>query len=450
MLKLLQIFLGLPLVLAAPVWADELPLARQLQSFIGNNDLSHEDWSLHGQATEIIQGYPSFPASYSGSNSLSSKSQMKNTTTATLFMGRRLWKGAAIYWDRELYEGKGLDDTLGVVGFPNGEANKAGSWPIKTNNARIFIRQIIGLGGPQEQIAADKNQLADKEDISRITLTAGKFAASDIFDGNSYTHDPRTQFLNWALMDSAAWDYPANSRGYINGFSAELNQEDWALRYGIFMEPDEPNQSNLVFHGMNNVGQVVELEERYKLYDKPGKMRFLVFYNRNREADFNDVLGAADVNAALVDARSYGGSKYGFAISGEQQVTDSIGVFARLSWNDGKTESWMFTDVDESAATGLSVNGKSWGRPDDIGDIAAVINGLSSEHREFFEQGGLGLLAGDGQLKYAPEMVMEAYYSYALNPYVFLSPNYQFVLNPAYNADRGPISIFAVRLHIEF
>jgi high affinity Mn2+ porin len=430
--------------------ADNTGLSSEFQKLVGNTDPDHEDWSLHGQATEIIQGYPAFPSDYSGTNSLAAQSQVKTGTSATLYLGRRLWDGAAIYYNPELYQGKGLSETLGVAGYPDGEANKTGSWTPKTNDARLFIRQVIGLGGAQEQIEADQNQLAGKEDISRFTITAGKFAASDIFDNNTYTHDPRTQFFNWSLMDSAAWDYPANSRGYSDGFVVDFNQQRWALRYGMFMEPDEPNQSNLVFHGLNNVGQVAELEERHKIGDNPGKIRFLLFYNRNREADFSDAVNMPDVNLALANARNYGGVKYGFAINGEQQIADGIGAFTRLSWNNGKTEEWMFTQVDESAALGVSVDGKRWGREGDTLGVAGVINGISADQRDFLEQGGYSLIIGDGALSYSPEMILEAYYSFKITQYAALTPDYQFIANPGYNADRGPVNVFSARLHLNF
>ncbi len=436
--------------MACVAQASEDSLASQFQTLIGNTNPDQEDWSLHGQATEIYQGYPSFHAPYTGTNSLSPQVQERNTTTGTLFLGRRLWDGAAIYYDPEWYEGKGLSSSFGVAGFPNGEANKAGSWGFKENPARMFIRQVIGLGGPTEKIAAGQNQLASVEDVSRITITAGKFAASDIFDTNSYSNAPRTQFLNWSLMNSAAWDYPANARGYTRGAAIELNQEGWALRYGMFMEPEDPNQNDLVFHGMNNVAQVAELEERYKIDDKAGTTRFLIFYNRNRQAYYSDALGAPDVNAAIASARQYGDGKYGMAINIEQQLTENLGAFTRLSWNDGKTEDWMFTQVDESAVAGISLKGKEWGRPDDVWGIAGIINGISSDQRKFIEQGGLGIIVGDGQLNYEPEMIFETYYAFKINQYATFSPDYQFVANPGYNADRGPVNIFAARLHVEF
>lgn len=436
---------------AFSVRADDANLSWRLESVLGNADSSQESWSIHGQTTEIIQGYPSFPASYNGQNSLSPDSQWKNTTSGTWFLGRRLWQGAEVYFDPEIYEGKGLSSSLGIAGSPDGEANKAGDWGFDYGNARFFIRQVIGLGGQTEYINAGQNQLAGTEDISRITITAGKFSAGDIFDGNVYSHDPRTQFFNIALMDSAAWDYPANARGYAQGIAIELNQERWALRYGAFLVPRSPNGNDVSSHGFNNMGQVVELEERYLLSGNPGKTHFLVFLNRYRGADFEDAIAqGGDINSAVVNERQWGNNKYGFAVSIEQQVRENVGAFARLSWNNGATENYMFTQVDESVAAGVSLDGRIWRRPDDVIGIAGVVNGLSSEERKAIENGYYGILIGDGALHYEPEAIFETYYAFKVAQYATLSPDYQFVLNPGYNADRGPVSIFAARLHLEF
>lgn len=436
---------------ALPVYADDDAIAAKFQQLVGNTNPDQEDWSLHAQTTEIIQGYPSFPAAYSGANSLSPSSQWQNTTTATLFLGRRLWEGAEVYFDPEMYQGVGLSHTFGIAAFPNGEAQKNGAYDFQYGDARLFLRQVIGLGGPTEQIAAGQNQLAGAEDISRVTITAGKFAATDIFDDNAYTHDARSQFLNWAFMDSAAWDYPANARGYTQGFAVELNQEHWALRYGAFLPPMTINGNDLTFHGFDNIAQVIELEERYKLYDQPGKLRLLAFWNRDRGADFADALAlGGDINTAIADTRQYGTNKYGFAINAEQQLHENIGAFLRLSWNNGATEDYMFTQVDESLAAGVSVNGAPWGRADDVVGIGAVIDGVSSEQRQAIEAGYYGLIIGDGALAYSPEAAFEMYYAYKINAYATFSPDYQLALNPGYNSARGPVNIFSARLHLEF
>lgn len=436
---------------AVAAQADDDALASKFQQLVGNTDPSQETWSLHGQATEVIQGYPSFPSAYNGQNSLSPQSQVTNTTTATLFLGRRLWEGAEVYFNPELYEGKGVSSTYGMAGFPNGEAQKNGSWDFGYGDARLFLRQVIGLGGATEHIDADQNQLAGMEDISRVTLTAGKFSATDIFDNNTYSHDPRGQFFNWALMDSAAWDYPANTRGYTQGFAVELNQEHWALRYGAFLVPMTPNSNDLTFHGFNNLGQVIELEERYKLGSNPGKARFLAFLNRDRGADFADALALGDdINTAMAEQRQWGDNKYGFAVNLEQQVMENVGAFARLSWNNGATEDFMFTQIDESLAGGVSLDGKMWGRPEDVIGIGGAVNGVSSEQRKALEDGYYGIMLGDGTLSYSPEAIFETYYAFHFLQYATLSPDYQFALNPGYNTDRGPVNIFAVRLHLQF
>lgn len=439
------------LFLAFAAHADDNAISSEIQKVIGNHNTDNEDWSVHAQVTEILQGYPSFSAPYSGDNSLAPAEQWKNTTTSTLFLGRRLWQGAEIYFDPEIYEGKGLSGSFGVAGFPNGEANKAGAYNFKYGNARMFVRQVIGLGGATEKIEAGQNQLATIEDVSRITVTAGKLAASDVFDNNSNSHDPRSQFLNWSLWESAAWDYPANSRGYTQGIAIELNQQLWALRYGIFLEPKTPNFNDLTFHGLNNIAQVAELEEHYKIYDKPGKARLLIFLNRNRGASFSDAAAlGGDTNAAIAQSRQYGNNKYGMAISAEQQLTDNTGAFVRFSWNDGHTEDFMFTQVNQSVAAGLSLNGRMWGRLDDVSGIAGVVNGISSDQRKAIKDGYYGIIIGDGRLNYSPETIFETYYALRLTRYATLSPDYQFIINPGYNADRGPVSVFAARLHLEF
>jgi high affinity Mn2+ porin len=410
-----------------------------------------EQWSFHAQATEILQGAPSFSAPYSGANSLSPNSQVKNTTTATLFLGARLWQGAQIYFDPELYEGKGLSNSFGVAGFPNGEANKAGAYDFGYGDARLFLRQEVALGDETEAVEAGPNRLAGREAVSRLTFTIGKFAASDIFDDNRYSHDPRSQFLNWALMDSAAWDYPANARGYAQGVALELNQKHWALRYGAFLEPKTPNGNDFVFHGANSFGQVAELEERYAIAQRAGATRFLLFWNRDRAGVYADAIDRAiDPETLITQDRAYGRNKYGMAISSDQELTDDLGAFLRASFNDGRTEEWTFTQVQESLSAGLSLQGKRWERPDDTAGLAGIVNGLFASERTFLARGGGGLIIGDGKLHYAPETIFEAYYSFKVTPWATLSPDYQFILNPGYNQDRGPVDVFAVRLHLEY
>jgi high affinity Mn2+ porin len=410
------------------------------------------DWSIHGQTTFIDQGYGRIRSLYQGPNSLLAKGQVEETWTTTAFIGRKLWDGGEVYFNPELAQGSGLSSTLGLAGFSNGEAQKAGATFPRMRAQRYFLRQTFGFGGEQETVEDAANQFAGKRDIDRITLTIGRFAIGDFFDANSYAHDPRADFLNWSMWSSAAYDFPADLPGFTRGAVAEFNRKDWTLRAGLFQVPDAPNSDVLKF---NTGGAAVEFEDRYTLLGKAGKFRVGAFLNRGQTANYRDVIAAAaadpslDINAAVLALRQTR-SKEGFYVNVEQSIDRDIGIFGRASWNDGQNEILSFTDIDRGVSGGVSVKGRGWGRPGDTFGFGGAVNGLSSAHRDFLAAGGLGLLIGDGAINYRTERLIETYYAIGLTPLATLSFDYQFIANPAYNADRGPVSIFATRLHIEF
>jgi high affinity Mn2+ porin len=408
-----------------------------------------EDWSAHMQSTFIIQGYDRFHSPYQGQNSLAGSTQIRETITATGFLGARLWDGAEVYVDPEAAQGFGLSHTLGVGGFVNGEATKAGAETPKYAMARYFLRQVIGLGGEQEFVAADANQLASRYDISRLTLTLGKLSANDIFDDNDYAHDPRREFLNWSLWESSAWDYPADARGYTYGFAAELNQADWAFRSGWFLMPRDANAKALIPTFYKYFGNVEELELRSEIFERKGKLRLLAFVNRAPMGSYRDAV-LLSPDAPDVTATRGTREKYGFAINLQQEIIDDLGAFSRLSWNDGRTESFAFTEVDRSFALGLSLKGGRWARPSDTLGLAGVINGLSTPHRDYLAAGGLGLILGDGQLSYAPERILETYYDFLVLEPLSVALDFQYVDHPGYNRARGPAQVLGLRTHMEF
>jgi high affinity Mn2+ porin len=410
------------------------------------------DWNIHGQTTLITQGYPRIRSPYEGFNSLPGGGQTRQTLTADAFLGWRLWDGGELYFNPELAQGFGLNTTLGLGGFSNGEAQKGGTDFPKFRPQRYFIRQTFGLGGEQEEVADGPLQLAGKRDIDRVTLTVGRFAIGDFFDGNAYAKDPRADFMNWSMWSSGAYDFPADLPGFTRGAVVELNRKDWAVRAGLFQVPSAPNSDVLTSKGG---GAVVELEERYAISDQPGKLRLGVFGNQGNTANYREALAivaadpSLDINATTASIR-HTQPKHGFYANMEQAITKDIGIFARASWNDGQTEILSFTDIDRSLSGGVSIKGSSWGRTNDTIGIGAAINGLSNAHRDFLAAGGIGLLIGDGQLNYSEEKILEAFYAYNLNRWSTLTFDYQFVANPAYNADRGPVSIFSARAHAEF
>jgi high affinity Mn2+ porin len=411
-------------------------------------------WSVHGQTTFIAQGYPGFRAAYSGTNSLPPGGEVQQTWTTTAFLGVRLWDGGEFYFDPETAQGFGINGTLGIAGFPNGEAQKAGAEYPKIRPQRYYFKQTFGFGGEQEDVPDGPNQVAGKRDVDRLTVIVGRFAVGDFFDGNSYAKDPRADFMNWAMWASAAYDFPADLPGYTRGAVVELNRKDWAVRAGLFEVPNAPN-SDVLTIGNGVGGSVVEFEGRYAIFDQPGKLRIGVFGNRGYTGNYSQALAieasdpALDINNVMASIRQ-DNLKYGFYLNAEQQIAKDVGLFGRLSWNDGHTEILSFTDVDRSLSGGVSVKGSYWGRPDDTVGIGGAINGLSASNRAYIAAGGLGLLIGDGALNYSNEGIFESYYAYQVNEHLTLTADYQFIANPAYNADRGPVHIFSGRVHGEF
>jgi high affinity Mn2+ porin len=406
-------------------------------------------WELHAQTTYIQQAYPSFRSPYQGPNSLSPFAQTRETWSMSAFVGVRLWDGGEAYYNPELLQGFGLSNTVGTAGFPNGEAQKSDFAYPHYSTSRLYLRQTFGFGGEQEKLDTAPNQLSDKVDVSRLTLQGGRFAVIDVFDGNSYAKDPRKDFMNWALWAPGAFDYSADKIGLSYGFTAEYNQKNWALRAGYFLMDSESNSNNFDMKLFQRGAYVLELEERYDLFSHPGKLRIMPWLNSTFAGSYRETLDDPALNLDIAQTRK-GRIKYGYVLNLEQSLSDDLGLFGRWSWNDGHTEIMAFTDIDRSLSGGVSIKGARWGRPDDTIGIGGAVNGLSRDHRDFLAAGGLGILVGDGQLNYRTERILETYYSYALVKGTTLTFDYQFFENPAYNADRGPVSVFSGRVHAEF
>ncbi|MDR3459609.1 MAG: carbohydrate porin [Verrucomicrobiae bacterium] len=422
-----------------------------------------QNWNWHVQNTDIVQGYPGFSAKYSGPNSLSPGGQTRESVSLDLMAGVRLWPGAEAHIDGLMWQGFGLNNTLGVEGFPNGEAFRLGTAVPNGAITRLFIRQTIGFGGEQEDVEDDQFTLAGKQDVSRLTFTLGRFSAKDVFDNNAYANDPRTQFMSWSLMANEAWDYPADAIGYTTGLTVELNQPKWTLRYGFFQVPRYANSLTAEdrafkwpYDGsaqdgpiLDAWGMVTEFERRFSFNAHPGAIRLLAYINRANMGSYQDAVNSparpADINASAKFRY-----KYGFGLNLEQEVAKNVGVFSRLGWSDGKNEGWVFSDVDYSASAGISIKGEAWRRPEDTFALAGVLNGISKSHQDFLAAGGLGILAGDGSLNYGWEKIIETYYDFKVWKTVHTTLDYQFIADPAFNRDRGPVSVFGARVHWEF
>jgi high affinity Mn2+ porin len=412
-------------------------------------DPESDRWEIHGQTTYLPQGYPRFRALYTGTNSLTPAPQAQATWSNSLYLNARLWEGGQVYYNPELLQGFGLNDTVGAAGFPNGEAQKSNFPYPHYNTSRLFLRQTFGFGGEQEELASGPGQLSGKVDVSRLTVQAGKFAVLDVFDGNSYAKDTRKDFMNWSMWAPGAFDYSADKVGLTYGATAELNQKQWALRSGYFLMQSVSNANSFDTKVFERGTYALELETRFSLFSQPGKLRTIAWLNSAFSGSYRETLNNPAFNLDIAQTRT-GRVKYGYVVSLEQALTDEVGVFGRWSWNDGKTEIMAFTDIDASLSLGASIKGTRWGRPDDVVGIGGAINALSRDHRDFIAAGGLGVLIGDGQLNYRRERILESYYAFALNKQLTLTGDYQLITNPAYNADRGPVHVFSGRLHGEF
>jgi len=409
------------------------------------------DWfALHGQTTFLGQYAFPFRAPYHGPNSLDSNAG-RETWDVTAYAGIRLWEGAELWVNPEIDQGFGLTSTLGVAGFPSGEAYKVGFSVPYARLPRMFVRQTIDLGGDTEKVEAGINQFAGSQTADRLVITVGKFSVSDIFDTIGYSHNPREDFMNWALVDAGTFDYAADAWGYTYGAAVEWYRGNWTLRGGLFDLSIVPNSTDLDprFGQFQWVG---EIEHRHQLWGLPGKVAINGFLSRGRMGRFEDAIELAQITggpAAIAAVRRYN-SRGGVSVFAEQQLSSDFGVFARAGWANGNIEPYEFTDIDRTVTAGLSLKGTRWGRPDDTFGLAGIVNGISAVHQAFLNAGGLGILVGDGQLPNAgSEKIIEMYYSLPVFSWR-MTFDYQFVANPAYNRDRGPVSIIGTRLHTQF
>ena len=423
------------------------------------SDSSSSKWSSHFQTTIITQTHSGFRSLYSGPYSLAdSVEPIATSSTATLFLGRKLWKGAAFYFNPEVTGGKGLSFATGVAGALNGETYRVGEVEPKVFIARAYLQQHIPLGNTAyEYVADDANQVADKVPVNRITITAGKFAIADIYDDNTYSKDPRTQFFNWSVWANGAWDYPANTRGYTMGIIAELIKPRWALRISSVAVPRIANYHLMEYNISKAHSETVELEHIFLFNKRLDNIRFTASQTFSQAPSYKDGLNAItandnfllDVIQGIDERKAYGGKKYGLGLNVEYELTKEMGFFSRLGWNDGKYATWAFTEIDQTVNAGLSIKGTKWKRQDDVFGIAGVVNGISKDHKEYLKAGGYGFIVGDGGLNYGNEMIVETYYNAKLTKFFWLTFDYQFVKNPGYNKDRGPVHVFGIRGHVE-
>ena len=419
-----------------------------------NAPLFQPQW-LGAQYIFVDQNQSRLHSPYSGPLSLDPSGSTARSHTFGMYFGMALPARLQFYLDVEMFKGEGVSGATGLAGLTNGDVIRAGTANLgkRPYVARSYLRWTWPLGDQTSTVGRAQDQLPGEEADRRIEIKLGLMAVNDDFDKNRYANATRTQFMNWSLFNSTAWDFAANTRGYTDGLMVGWIMSDWSLRYGIYRMPIEANGQPLVKSLGTASGQQLELT----LQPKPDgwALRFLGYYNTGSMGIYQQAIDLAEFTGHAPDIHAddaRGRHKFGFSLNGEWPLADSgdTGLFMRAGWNDGHTESFVFTEVDRTLSGGFQLSGVHWSRPNDHLGIGMAINALSSIHREYLALGGDGFVLGDGALHYGREQIVEAYYNLSIGKHLTLGPDLQLVQNPGYNRDRGPVRFVAMRAHLEF
>jgi len=424
-----------------------------------------EFYSVHGQTTHVLQGYPRFRGFYNGANSFPWQGQVREGSTTDLFVGVRLWENGAVFVNPEIDQGFGLANGVGPAAYVDNAVPKIGRAAPYLRFQRYFFRQIIGLGdggaaahdpdegSRNEVLEATQNQLAGKVSKDRLIFTIGKLAVSDVFDDNVYAHDATTGFLNFAFNTHGSMDYAGDTWGYTHGAALEWKQNWWTARGGLFQLSREPNSQVIEQSLMRQFMAATELEARYEAFGQPGAVKLLLWgddgYMANLDEATRFALLAGNLPPTPQPVRKRH-LKTGGGINIKQQIIDNFGFFVRANMADPRYETFDNTDVDRQISAGVVAGGKWWSRPKDEIGLALAFSGIGGARIRYHQAGGIGVYIGDGALNYGGESVMEAYYKLGVRDGIDLTFDYQFVDNPAYNRDRGPINVFGLRMHAQF
>lgn len=420
---------------------------------------------ISGQANVILQGRLPFHSPYEGPNSFRSSAEYKTSLLGTLYMAVRPWRSIRyqndLILDIESSGGRGLSQALGLAGFTNLDVVRNPNLGSKPYLARYGIHQVIGLTDETSSQEPGPLALASTVPVRRIEFRAGKMTVPDFFDINPVGSDSHLQFMNWTVDNNGAWDYAADTRGYTVGAMAEYDDQAWSIRYGIFSMPTVANGIDLDWAFSRAHGNNTELELRHSWV--PGRMgstRILFYDNRAhmgnyREAvrDFLNGSDAARHGATRPDItlhERFGALKYGVGFNTEQELTKNLRVFGRFGWNDGATESFAYTEVDQTIEAGGDYSGARWHRPVDKAGLTVASNAIKRDHQDYLKYGGLGFLLGDGGLSYGRETIVEGYYNWHAWRGLYYAADVQHIDNPGYNSARGPVWVGSARAHVDF
>ncbi len=418
---------------------------------------SHPDsppWYVAGQINVISQGHPSFPALYSGRNSLQPKAEWRTSEVLTLFTGLQLGPQTEILVDVESAGGRGISDALGLAGFTNLDVVRNPDLGRSPYLARAMIHHVIALSSDSQEAQRGPLALATRLPARRFELRAGKFSMADFFDLNNAGSDSHLQFMNWTVDNNGAYDYAADTRGYTFGVLLDFEDHNWGVRFAESLMPTVANGQHLQWNLRRARAENLELDLYPKLVaDRPSALRLLAFVNHANMGAYGDAIAdfrahrttLPDITAHPLDIAV----KYGFGLNLEQALTAQLRLFGRWGWNEGQHESYAYTEVDQTWEFGGDYRGTRWGRSLDKAGAVLVSNGISRVHQQYLGLGGRGFLLGDGALDYGRETIEEGYYNLHLWRGLYAGFDLQHVNNPGYNRARGPVVVPAIRIHLD-
>ena len=416
-------------------------------------------WWLSGQINVITQGHPGFHAPYSGPNSLRATPELDTSRIFTLYTGLRLTNSSDVLFDLEEASGGGISNSLGLAGYPNIDVVRIPGQGTSLSNApyvaRVMFRYVFALSDQQEDADVGPLAMLRSLPVRRLEIRVGKMSLADFFDVNPVGSDSHFQFANWTAVNNGAWDFAADTRGYTYAAYLEYDDHSWAIRFAEALMPTVANGIALDGNLTRARAENLELEfHPHVISDKAAQVRLLSYVNHANMGDYGEAidlfLAGKTPRPDIIATRQLGRVKYGFGINLEQQLSANLRAFGRFGWNNGKTESFAYTEDDQTFEFGADCAGKQWHRSYDKAGLAFITNGISGDHREYLKLGGLGFLLGDGTLTYGRENIVEAYYNAHFWRGVYGALDLQHFTNPGYNRDRGPVLVPAVRLHIEF
>jgi len=409
---------------------------------------------ISGQANFVFQTHPDFHAPYSGKNSLSPRYEKATSRVMTLYTGVRLNGSTEFLVDIEEAGGQALTTGLGLAGNTDLDIVRNPSLSKAPYLGRAMIHKVFALSKDKVENQRSFLSLFDELPRRRLEVRFGKFSMPDFFDINSVGTDTHFQFLNWTTDNNGAWDYAADTRGYTVGFIADYEDRNWGFRFAEALMPKVANGIDLVWRPWQVHEENYEYELRHGLIPKkPGVVRLLAYTNSANMGIYREQIVEAVERATTPDITAHPWHitrKYGFGINLEQNLTHYLTAFARFGWDDGRTESFAYTEVDQTFAEGIGVNGAWWRRKQDRAGIAFVSNAIKKDHQNYLAAGGLGFLLGDGHLNYGREEIVESYYTVHLWRGIYVAPGVQHITDPGYNRDRGPVIVPLFRAHVEF